>query len=309
MAANKSVIIENIEYLGVILGAGILRLLPLKPAYKLAEFSARVVYAFDYVHKKRAIEHIIHAGLAKDRSEASKIALASFIHIAKVAVDTIKFDQFITAENIKSHIKFRYESEETEKTMYNAKASIFIGAHYGNWEVSGLASSILYRPILSIMRPLDNKKISQYFINKRKNFRQEVVSKDAASRAILKAIKDGKAVGIIADQHAGRSVGVETVFFGHPARTHTSPAILHLKTGAALVFGGAKRLDDNFNYEIFVYGPFELKESTGDINKDIQILTQMFTTAIEKEIRRDPTQWLWSHRRWLDLNRYGKMIA
>ena len=73
-----------------------------------------------------------------------------------------------------------------------------------------------------------------------------------------------------------------------------------------MIFGVAKRLDDKFNYEIAAYGPFRIEKPSGSMEQDIKTLTQMFTSAIEEEIRRDPTQWLWSHRRWLDLNRYGK---
>lgn len=306
MAKSKSKIVENLEYFGVIAGVNILRLLPLKPAYKLAEIAGKLVFVFDFLHSRRAMEHLIHAGIAKDKSSAKKIARASFVHAAKVAVDVIKFDQYITPENMASHVKFRFKTKRTEDAIKNSKSFIFIGAHYGNWEISGLGCSVLVRPILSIMRPFDNKKIGGYFIAKRKQFKQEVCSKEAASRPILKAIKEGKAVGILADQHAGSAVGIETIFFGHPARTHTSPAILHLKTGADLIFGVAKRLDDKFNYEFSVYGPFKIEKPSGNMEQDIKTLTQMFTSAIEEEIRRDPTQWLWSHRRWLDLNRYGK---
>lgn len=306
MAKSKSIIIQNLEYFGMVIGVNILRLLPLKAAYNLAEFAGKLIFILDLLHSKRAVEHLLHAGVASDKASATKIARASFVHAAKVAVDVIKFDQYITPENMSSHVKFIYRSNETQEAFKNAKSFIFIGAHYGNWEISGLGCSVLVRPILSIMRPFDNKKIGEYFTSKRKQFKQEVCSKEAAARPILKAIKDGKAVGILADQHAGSSVGVETIFFGHPARTHTSPAILHLKTGAVLLVGVAKRIDDNFNYEFILQGPFKLDNPSGNIDQDIKILTQMFTSAIEEEIRRDPTQWLWSHRRWLDLNRYGK---
>lgn len=306
MPKSKSIIIENLEYCGVLLGVKILRILPPKYAYKLANFAGKLVFALDFLHSKRAMEHLIHAGVATDKTSARKLAQATFIHAAKVAVDVIKFDQFITPENFAEHVKFVYRSKETQEAFKNAKSFIFIGAHYGNWEISGLGCSVLVRPILSIMRPFNNRKIGEYFTSRRKLFKQEVCSKEAAAKPIMKAIRDGKAVGILADQHAGSAVGVETIFFGHPARTHTSPAILHLKTGAVLLFGVAKRVDDNFNYEFILQGPFKIDKPSGNLDNDIKTLTQMFTSAMEEEIRREPTQWLWSHRRWLDLNRYGK---
>ena len=36
---------------------------------------------------------------------------------------------------------------------------------------------------------------------------------------------------------------------------------------------------------------------------DIRAVAQLYTDMIEEQIRRYPTQWLWSHRRWLDYGR------
>ena len=104
-----------------------------------------------------------------------------------------------------------------------------------NWEISGLACSILYKPILSVMRHFDNPKLGDYILSRRRQFRQTLQDKKSALKPLLKALKSHQAVGMLCDQHAGSLEGVETVFFGHPARTHASPALLHLKTGAPII--------------------------------------------------------------------------
>ncbi|HBM14973.1 MAG TPA: hypothetical protein DD381_01265 [Lentisphaeria bacterium] len=299
---KKNPIIENLEYFSLLLFIELVRVMNRKLVYFLAEFIGKLFFILDKRHRTRAIEHIIHAGVAEDKVSAIRIARASFVHLVKVGVDVIKLDQFINAENLRSHFKVRFESKETEEATWNSESYVFVGAHYGNWEISGLAVSVGVRPILSIMRPFDNKKIGEYFTSRRKMFRQEICLQKNALKHSMAAIRKGRAVGIIADQHAGEH-GTLTTFFGHPASTHKTPAVLHLKTGATLIFGAARRLDDNFNYEFAVYGPFKLENPSGDREKDILTLTQKYTSAIEKEIRRDPTQWLWSHRRWLDINR------
>lgn len=306
MAKSKNIFLENFEYCLVMPLIFMIRLLSLKTAFKIATFGAGVAFILDRRHRNRAIEHILHSGIVDNEKDATCLAFASFIHFAKVGVEIIKIDQYINPENISNYIKLTYVNPEAEKALKNAKAVIYAGAHYGNWEISGLGSSVLVRPIVSVMRPFDNKKIGNYIISKRRMFNQEVCDKNSAIKPLLKAIAEGKAVGILSDQHAGSAIGVETVFFGHPARTHFSPAVLHLKTGASIFVGIARRLDDNFKYEISFTGPLELKKSTGDREKDIQQLAQMYTTGIENEIKKDPTQWVWCHRRWLDINRYGK---
>lgn len=306
MPKKKYMLLENLEYYLVIPLIFIVRLLSLKAAFKIATFGARIAFIVDRRHRNRAIQHILHSGIVDNEKDAMCLALASFVHYAKVGVEIIKIDQYVNPENISKLMKFTYVNPEAEKALKNAKAIIYAGAHYGNWEISGLGSSVLIRPIVSVMRPFDNKKIGNYIISKRRMFNQEVYDKNSAIKPLLKAIAEGKAVGILSDQHAGSAVGVETTFFGHPARTHFSPAMLHLKTGAPIFVGIARRLDDNFKYEFSFTGPLELKNPTGNRKKDMQQLAQMYTTGIENEIRKDPTQWVWCHRRWLDINRYGK---
>ncbi|MCP4177411.1 MAG: lysophospholipid acyltransferase family protein [bacterium] len=305
---KKNVFIQNIEYFFIIIFIGIIRLLPLKIAFKFSVFFSNIAYLLDGHHRKRTIQHLMHAGVAKDMIEAKKIARKNFNHFGKVFVEIVKIDQFITPDNMHEHISWKYLNEGAEEALQNPKGIIFVSAHYGNWEISGLGCSVLLRPIVSVMRPFDNKKIGDYILSKRTMFNQEVCFKENAFKQLLKALRAGKAVGILSDQHASTAEGVETMFFGHPARTHFSPALLQMKTGASMVLGLARRLNDNFDYEFDIAGPFELKETeaTGDKMKDLQILTQKFTTVLETQIKQQPEQWVWCHRRWLDINRKRK---
>lgn len=177
-----------------------------------------------------------------------------------------------------------------------------MSAHYGNWEFSGLYGSITFRPILSVMRPFDNPKLNDFVTAKRNRYKQRMCDKRGALKQLLGALRSCGAVAMLSDQHAGHLEGVVTTFFGHPACTHASPASLHLKTGAPLVLGVCRRIDDTPRFEIILRGPYTI-EPSGDKAADIQKLTQMFTTDIEKLISECPEQWLWPHRRWLDINR------
>ena len=62
------------------------------------------------------------------------------------------------------------------------------------------------------------------------------------------------------------------------------------------------RTGDNFNFDLRV-GKLIRYTPTGDKEKDVQAVTQMCISALEKLIREDPIQWLWAPRHWLDINR------
>jgi len=303
--SKKSKLIINIEYIFFLLFMESFRLLPLKVAFRISSFLAVVLYYLDSKHRKRTVKHVLFSGIVSSKKDAVKLAKKNYQHFGKIAVEIIKFDQYINLDNFKDHIKWTISDRAKAAFNDKTKGIIFVGAHYGNWEISGLGCSVLVRPILSVMRPFDNQKIGEYILSKRKMFGQEICNKSEALKPLLKALKNKKAVGILSDQHANTAEGVETLFFGQPARTHLSPALLQLKTDSTLVVGIARRLNDNFDYEFEIVGPFEVDE-TGNMDEDIKKLAQLYTTGIESVIRKSPEQWLWCHRRWLHNRRAHK---
>ena len=51
------------------------------------------------------------------------------------------------------------------------------------------------------------------------------------------------------------------------------------------------------HYRIRVYPRIDFTP-TGDEDKDVLALTVLVQNAIEREVRANPTQWLWIHDRW-----------
>ena len=81
---------------------------------------------------------------------------------------------------------------EVEKVMQDPKGMIIASAHFGNWEIAGLASSVLVRPIVSVMRPLDNPFVGRRLKRKRMMFNQELCNKKNALKTLLRALKKVK---------------------------------------------------------------------------------------------------------------------
>jgi Kdo2-lipid IVA lauroyltransferase/acyltransferase len=290
----------NLEYYAARFGIFLGKLVPLSVAYCIIEIIGRLIFWVDAKHRKRTISHILHAGITSDYKRAREIALANFIHLGKVAVEIVKLDQLLKPETVKDHVTFKI-SEEAGEALNSPNGTIVASAHYGNWEVHGLSISLFFRPLDSIGRNLDNPKLSKYIFKKRNAYGGKGFSKDGVIKKLLLSLRAKRALGILIDQHAGES-GIDTMFFSHPAKTHGSPAQLHLKTGAPIVLIVSRRLDNKFHFEMIIRGPFTIVPS-GDQNKDIQALMQQVNDEFEKIVAECPEQWLWEHRRWLDIDR------
>lgn len=302
MAREKSSFVIWIEYIPFLLLYQFVRLLPLKVAYAISSFFISCGYYLDIRHRKRTISHMLHAGIVKDRKEAVKLAKKCFHEFSMLLAEIIKMDQCydrakITVSGPPESVREYYAATSQFKTH------ILGVAHYGNWEVAGHAYSDLSgRTMASMMRPFDNPKIGKLILDHRASHLHHLIPKNLGVRQGLKALNEGRVFTVLIDQHASRNEGVETVFFGHPCRTHKTPALMHLKTGYPIIPEVTRRLPGkDFRFEI-VLGNMIKYEPSGDKERDVQAITQMCTTEFEKIIREQPEQWMWAARRWLDMD-------
>ena len=111
----------------------------------------------------------------------------------------------------------------------------------------------------------------------------------------MDAVKRGDVVILAADQSVGPE-SVWTSFFGRDVPTAKGPAALCLKTGSAMYLSAIRRQADGT-----CAGPL-VKVKTDDLRgyneTNMRKLTQRLTSLTEEYIRKDPGQWMWTHKRW-----------
>ncbi|MDD3118275.1 MAG: lysophospholipid acyltransferase family protein [Victivallales bacterium] len=302
MAKKKSQLQIVAEFIPLWLIYHFMRRLKLRTAYRISRKLAVLLFRFDGRHRRRTIAHLLHAGVTSDPREAEATARLVFINFAKTMVEICKIDQLFQLD------KIRITGNEETKNLVGpgtGRNVIIVTAHYGNWELAGkLWSTMTGIPIVSVMRRYDNPLIGKYIVQQRECPTHHCVPKDGSIKAMLKALRDGNNIAILADQHATHKEGVETVFFQQPCRTHSSPALLHLKTGVPIMPAITRRIDDEFRFEV-ILGQLIQHPPTADKEADIRAIAQQYTAELEQLIRREPEQWLWTHRRWLNINRRG----
>ncbi len=192
----------------------------------------------------------------------------------------------ITFEGIEDYINARQRG----------KGVIFITGHCGNWELMAIAMAWKGYPVSVIARPLDNPYMDRVIGALRTRFGNKVISKWGALRGSLRALRAGETIGILIDQSVVPDEGVIIEFLGKKAYTTKMPALIAMKTGAAVIPAFINYLGDGRHK--FSVGKEIGLQDTGNNEQDIIENTRRFSAYIEDYIRQTPSEWLWMHRRW-----------
>ena len=112
--------------------------------------------------------------------------------------------------------------------------------------------------------------------------------------APIKFLREGGAVGVLVDQHAGDK-GIWCPFFGRLASTTNLAALMALRTGAAMLPVGIYTTG-LARWKLVIEPALEMPE--GESGKVIEALTAEMNLRLEDVIRESPEDWFWVHNRW-----------
>ena len=172
------------------------------------------------------------------------------------------------------------------------KGVLALTAHLGNWELLAFTPRLFHFPSSVVVRPLDQP-ASRWAVDRlRRRTGAEIIAKRRALRDIMEALRRGRMVGILLDQNAARSEGVFAPFFGLPASTSRSLAVISLRTGAPVVPVFIRR--ESGGRHLVEFAPAVPVPS----DSSVEAFTAAFNRRIEDAVRRAPEQWFWMHNRW-----------
>lgn len=283
-----------LEYLPIRAIQVILRLLPRRLALGVGRGVGFLAHALDARHRQVARENLraCFPEIAGPRLE--EITRDCFAHFGTVGVECLLLP-YRTRSDVERLAE--WEGVEHLRKAHSLGKGVFVtSGHLGNWEMVALLQSWLGYPMSMVTRPLDNPLLETLLARGRRRSGNRITHKRRAVRGMLQALREGLCVALVIDQDFVRSDRIFVDFFDRPAATAPTLGLLALRTGAPIVPVVSELLADG-RYRIRYLPPVEPR-ITGDREADILDIMARCTALLEEEIRRNPTQWLWMHRRW-----------
>ena len=245
---------------------------------------------------KKLVRKNIETALGRlEKKDEEKIVKSMWSIIGRNFAEYIHLKTFYKNEVGFDHIKINGKNylDEIKK---NNHPVIFVSGHFSNFELIpmeihkfGIKVGILYRPLNNFfLDPLLEYLRMKYICP------IQVAKSRIGTREIIKLLKNGYSIALATDQRVGE--GLEVPFFNKPAQTTTIPAQLAIKYNYKLVPVYIER-KNNLNFEITVYEPLKVNK-TGNDDEDKKNITIQLNEIIEEMIKKNPSQWIWSHNRW-----------
>ncbi len=270
------------------------RILPRDAFLALGRFMGRFIYRLDARHQKIGVSNFRSAFPDSTREEAEATIRKCYEFFSAYLFDMLTCFPSLPSDRVD---KFDIEGMEHVEAAYKSgKGVIFFGGHFGAWELMALAQGASGFPLGLVVRRLDNPYLERLLEKLRVSTGNYIIDKNQGFRPMLKALREGGGLAVLMDQNVRTDDRVFVEFFGKPASTTPSVALLKLKTDAVLIPVSGHVLPGNRYH--FVYGaPVEVP-TFGDRQEDVRRITQECTRVIEANVRAHPECWLWMHRRW-----------
>jgi KDO2-lipid IV(A) lauroyltransferase len=245
--------------------------------------------------RQKTIKHLTMVyGKERDQQEIYQMAKTVFFNLGRNMADAFRIPCY-NSQNIDRYVRAK-GLEKLDRALQKGKGVIALAGHVGNWELMGGYLVMKGYTVNVVGAPIYDSRLDDLVVNNRLQSGMKYIARGSATREIIRALRRNEIVGLLIDQDTRHVDGVFVDFFGEKAYTPVGPVILAMKTQAAIVPMAVHIQKDNSHL-------VEIDEEldlifTDDENYSRIHNTQICSDAIEKFIRKYPTQWVWMHQRW-----------
>src|SRR5512138_3787572 len=248
------------------------------------------------IRRRVVLENLRLAFPEKSEAERRAIARSTYRNLGQMIPDFLRVP-FLSREEVERI--FVYDGWECyEAARARGTGVVACTGHFGNFDLLAAAHTLRGVPITMISRQMGKSRANDLWraIRRRSGVEELLVTSGETLRAATRSLKAGRVLGYVIDQNQAQRHAIFPTFFGVPAATAATPAVLSRRSGAAVVFCLSVPLGDG-RHRVVIEGPLEPPD-TGDRARDDLAFVQDLNDRLERWVRLHPDRWYWLHRRW-----------
>jgi KDO2-lipid IV(A) lauroyltransferase len=262
--------------------------LPPRYGYRVARLFGRLFYLLSPKLRRILAHNIRHVlGPGADEENVDQLVRMACVNIAKGHVDLFRLGR-LSVDDIRGMTQIEGEGHLRE-AMAAGKGVVVVTAHMGNVDLMAQIPVAENMPITGPVEHVEPERLFQFTLKLRQRHGLRLIPSDGPMIGLFKALRRGEVICLPCDRDIADNTSFVN-FFGAPARLPDGPVRVALRTGAQLLPAFARRLP-NDTFAIKIEPALELPD-TGDLESDVRAGMEMVVEALERNIARQPEQWL-----------------
>ncbi len=268
-----------------------LSLLPLPMLYALSDAAFGVLYYLIGYRKKIVLSNLQQAFPEKNSAEIKQIEKAFYRNFCDQWVETIKL---LTISEKELNRRMEGNWEVFQQLNAEGKNCYALLGHFFNWEWANLLCGWKSEQVFGgIYLPVSSNGFDRLMYRIRARSGNVLISMKNQQEDFKKIAGRTHIVGLIADQNPSVISSAAWLTFMHrEAPFFRGPEMLSRRANAAVVFAGIeKRKRGYYKIRLQLFCENAAHTNSGEIIRG-------YVHFLEESLRKQPANWLWSHRRW-----------
>lgn len=269
----------------------VVSLLPFFVLYRISDFFFFVTYHVAGYRKKVVFANLDIAFPKKSQAEKTTIAKQFYQNLVDTFIESIKLLSVDDKEVLR---RASFDFTPVQQLIDEGKNIQLHSGHQMNWEYGHWAVAMQVPiPWVGVYMRINNKALDRLFFKIRNKGNTVLVAAQEFKARAHASFQNQYTLGLAADQNPGVPANAYWLnFFGRPAPFVTGPDKGARKNDTAVFFVKFIKIRRGFyRFEPTLITAHGSTLAEGE-------LTLRYRDFLEKTIREDPANYLWSHRRW-----------
>lgn len=282
---------HKIQYLALVFLARFICILPRSWALSLGASVGWFGWTIG-MRRELVLSNIANARPTASQAELKRIGKQAAKNFGRTIAEFIRYGikdrdrlpQLVSIKNL----------ELLSDALNRGNGAILLTGHFGAWAIYFAAIAMRDVPLSLLVGKQHNAKVDE-FIHKIPGDRVEFITKGrTAIKSILEKLQAGRAVVMVADQHAGDG-GIVVPFLGKNASTLPLPGSFSVKYKVPVFMMSGHREEDGSHTVNISELPVPACDST---NEQKIAVVKTYNEELGKVVAERPEQYFWYHRRW-----------
>lgn len=276
----------------------LISLLPFWILYLKSDFLAFVLHHV-LGYRKKVVRKNLETSFP-DSKDLKQLEKTFYCFLADTFLESLKLFT-IRKKNLLKRITCD-NTEIMEQYAKENRSVILMSAHYGNWEYLIYAMNLLFPHwAIGVGKPLSNEVMNKLTNARRSRFGMKIVNASNIKEQFQKDKEALTASLFLSDQYpGGANKGVHTTFLNKDSNFMYGAEKYAKDYNYAVVYADVERIKRG-RYKIHL-----IKITENPREEEYCMIMNTYISLLKKTIERDPAYWLWSHKRWKQIEGFYK---